>query len=60
MLLLFGRHSGGEDGLVGGQPARQGEEPFGADDGCLEVDAVDRQEVGVQVVGVVGDPGIVG
>jgi hypothetical protein len=58
--LVFGRHAGRDHRLVGGQSRRAGKEASGADHGVLEVDAVDGEEVGVQVVVVVDNPDVVG
>jgi hypothetical protein len=58
--VLLDGHAGGQDALVGGEPGGKGEEALGADDGGFEIDAVDGEEVRVEVVEVVGDPGVVG
>jgi hypothetical protein len=48
---------GGHGAVVGGKPGGEGEEALGRDPGVgLQVDAVDGEEVGVDVVPVVGQP----
>jgi hypothetical protein len=52
---------GGHGAVVGGCAGGEGEESFGAEARIrFEVDAVDGQEVGVQIVPVLDDPGVVG
>jgi hypothetical protein len=52
---------GGHGAVVGGQAGGQGQEAFGAQPRVgIEVDAVDREEVRVDVVAVLGDPDVVG
>ncbi|AVH60010.1 hypothetical protein C4B68_34230 [Streptomyces dengpaensis] len=59
VFLLFGGQACGEDALVGGESGRSGKESLGSDHGAVEVDAVDGEEVRVQVVVVVDDPSVV-
>ena len=56
-LVAFFVYAGRHDALVGGQPVRQCEVAAGADRiVLLKVDAVDGEEVGVEVVFVAENP----
>ena len=60
-LVLEGElQGGGEGAVVGDEPVSAGVEPFRADGRLVEVDAVEAQEVRVEVVVVVEDPGVFG
>lgn len=58
LLLLFDGHAGGHHAVVGGESGGEFQESFGADDGGFEVNAVDGEEVGVEVGAVVDDPAV--
>lgn len=56
MLLAFGFGAGCHHALVGGQPVGEGEVAGAGDLDVLKVEAVDGEEVGVDVPLVVQDP----
>ena len=56
MFLSLGLYAGRHDSAVGREAVREGEEPWAGDVVLLQVDAVDGQEIRVEVVQVVKDP----
>lgn len=54
--MLFVGDGGGHRSVVGRRAGGEVKEPFGADHGGLEVDAVDGEEVGIEVGLVVEEP----
>jgi hypothetical protein len=56
LLVAFFFDPGGHHALVGGEPVGEGEVAGGADLALIEINAVDGEEVGVQIRQVVKDP----
>jgi hypothetical protein len=56
LLAAFFLDPGGHDALVGGEPVGKGEVAGGADLVLIEINAVDGEEVGIQVGQVVESP----
>ncbi|MFD7999942.1 hypothetical protein [Streptomyces mirabilis] len=56
MLVALFFDPGGHHALVGAQPVGEGEVAGGADLGLLKVEAIDGEEVGVEIRQIIEDP----